>query len=186
MHTAAHHLRNTCSRRRFAWPCAPARLGAKLLLGVLLGGQIALAAQVAGPLTASGNPNYFKDANGAVLILNGAQTWNTLQDWGSNGTVEKLDFVAYVKFLTAHGLNFTLLWTTELPKFCGLPLFEGSGPDLTVAPLPWRRTGPGKATDGGLTFDLTEFDQSFFDRLRSRAQALNHAGIFVGVYLFTG
>ena len=186
MHTAAHHLRNTCSRRRFAWPCAPARLGAKLLLGVLLGGQIALAAQVAGPLTASGNPNYFKDANGAVLILNGAQTWNTLQDWGSNGTVEKLDFVAYVKFLTAHGLNFTLLWTTELPKFCGLPLFEGSGPDLTVAPLPWRRTGPGKATDGGLTFDLTEFDQSFFDRLRSRAQALNNAGIFVGVYLFTG
>src|SRR5438093_9362283 len=32
-------------------------------------------AQIAGPLVASGNPNYFKDANGAVLILNGSQTW---------------------------------------------------------------------------------------------------------------
>jgi len=160
--------------------------GLKILLGVLVGGQLAFAAQVAGPLTASRNPHYFQDANGTVLILNGSQTWNTLQDWGSNGTVEKLDFDAYVKFLIAHGLNFTLLWRTEMPKFCGLPLFEGSAPDITVAPHPWLRTGPGKATDGGLKFDLTKFDQSFFDRLRARAQALNNAGIFVGVYLFTG
>ena len=41
---------------------------------------------IAGPLTASGNPNYFRDASGAVLILSGSQTWNTLQDWGSNGS----------------------------------------------------------------------------------------------------
>ncbi len=160
--------------------------GLKFLLGVLIGGQIALAAQVAGPLTASRNPNYFKDANGTVLILNGSQTWNTLQDWGSNGTVEELDFNAYIKFLTAHGLNFTLLWRTEMPKFCGLPITASSPPDLTVAPHPWLRTGPGKATDGGLKFDLRKFDQSYFDRLRARAQALNDAGIFVGVYLFTG
>ena len=155
--------------------------GLTILLGALLGGQIALAAQVAGPLTASRNPNFFKDANGVVLILNGSQTWNTLQDWGSNGSVENLDFDAYVKFLTAHGLDFTLLWRTEMPRFCGLPLVEGSAPDMTVTPHPWPRTGPGKATDGGLKFDLTKFDQRFFDRLRSRAQALNSAGIFVGV-----
>jgi hypothetical protein len=160
--------------------------GLKVLLGVLLGVQAAVAAQVAGPLTASRNPNYFQDANGAVLILNGSQTWNTLQDWGSNGSVETLDFDAYVKFLTAHGLNFTLLWRVEMPKFCGLPLLEGSAPDITVSPQPWLRTGPGTATDGGLKFDLRKFDQSFFDRLRARAQALDNAGIFVGVYLFTG
>jgi len=157
-----------------------------LLLCAFLAGPTALFAQVAGPLTASSNPNYFKDANGTVLILNGSQTWNTLQDWGANGSVEKLDFDAFVKFLTAHGHNFTLLWTVELPKFCGLPLFEGSTPDLTAAPLPWLRIGPGTATDGGLKFDLRKFDQSFFDRLRARAQALNTAGIYVGVYLFTG
>ena len=160
--------------------------GLKFLLWVLFGGQIALAAQVAGPLTASGSPQYFKDANGTVLILNGSQTWNTLQDWGSNGGVQTLDFNAYVNFLTAHGHNFTLLWRTELPKFCGLPTTESSPPDLTVSPHPWLRTGPGKAADGGLKFDLTKFDQSFFDRLRGRAQALNSAGIFVGIYLFTG
>ena len=160
--------------------------GLKFLLWVLFGGQIALAAQVAGPLTASGNSQYFKDADGTVLVLNGSQTWNTLQDWGSNGRVQTLDFNAYVNFLTAHGHNFTLLWRTELPKFCGLPTTESFPPDLTVGPHPWLRTGPGKATDGGLKFDLTKFDQRFFDRLRARAQALNRAGIFVGIYLFTG
>ena len=48
------------------------------------------------------------------------------------------------------------------------------------------RTGPGRATDGRLKFDLTRFDPAYFDRLRARVQALNGAGIYAGVYLFTG
>ncbi len=55
-----------------------------------------------------------------------------------------------------------------------------------MSPQPWQRTGPGKATDGGLKFDLTQFDQAYFDRLRARTQALNNAGIYAGIYLFTG
>ena len=148
--------------------------------------QVAFAAQVSGPLVVSGNPNYFKDANGAVLILNGSQTWNTFQDWGSDGSLQTLDFNAFVSFLTKHGHNFTLLWITEMPKFCGFPATASSPPDLVAGPLPWQRTGPGNATDGKLKFDLTKFDPGFFDRLRTRTDALNHAGIYVGVYLFTG
>jgi len=148
--------------------------------------QAASTARIAGPLAASENPNYFRDASGAVLILNGSQTWNTLQDWGSNGSPQTLDFNAFVNFLTAHGHNFTLLWRTELPKFCGFPGATSSPPDLTVGPHPWLRTGPGNATDGALKFDLTKFDQGFFDRLRNRTQTLSDAGIYVGVYLFTG
>jgi hypothetical protein len=97
-----------------------------------------------------------------------------------------LNFNAYVDFLTAHGHNFTLLWTTEMPKFCGFPGMTSSPPDLTAGPLPWLRMGPGNATDGGLRFDLTKFNPNFFDRLRARTQALNDSGIYVGVYLFTG
>ena len=99
---------------------------------------------------------------------------------------ESLDFDAFVEFLKAHGHNFTLLWSTELPRFRGLPTTEASPPDFTVSPFPWMRTGPGLATDGGLKFDLTRFDQAYFDRLRSRVQALDRAGIYAGVYLFTG
>jgi hypothetical protein len=157
-----------------------------VVLSILLWARLASAAPIAGPLVASGNPNYFKDANGVVLILNGSQTWNTLQDWGSNGSLQALDFSAFVKFLEAHGHNFTLLWTTEMPKFCGFPGTATAPPDLIAGPLPWLRTGPGTATDGGLKFDLTQFNPVFFDRLRTRTKMLNDAGIYAGVYLFTG
>jgi hypothetical protein len=157
----------------------------KPVLCVLFGAQLASTAQIVGPLVAAGNPNYFKDAHGNSLVLSGSQTWNTLQDWGSNGSLQTLDFNAFVSFLTAHGHNFTLLWTTEMPRFCGFPGTPSSPPDLTAGPLPWLRTGPGNATDGGLRFDLTKFNPGFFDRLRTRTRALNEAGIYVGVYLFT-
>src|SRR5208282_2344207 len=162
---------------------------AVIFSGIRLKAQSAAAPSaqpITGELTVSSNPHYFQDASGNPLILNGSQTWNTLQDWGAGGAVQTLDFDAFVKFLTAHGHNFTLLWTVELPKFCGQPPPATTPPGCTVSPLPWKRTGPGTATDGGLKFDLTNFDQSFFDRLRTRALALNNAGIYVGVYLFTG
>jgi glucose/arabinose dehydrogenase/PKD repeat protein len=139
---------------------------------------------VAGPLTVSANPNYFQNANGP-LILNGSHTWNNLQDWGTNDSLQTLDFNAYVNTLVAHGHNFTYLWYIELPKFCGFPTTAGTPPDFTVGPHPWQRTGPGTATDGALKFDLTKYNQAYFDRLRTRAQALNDAGIYVGVYTFT-
>ena len=84
--------RDIPSRHRGAIASAFTTQIALLLLCTFLAGPMALAAQVAGPLTASSNPNYFKDANGTVLILNGSQTWNTLQDWGSNGSVVKPGF----------------------------------------------------------------------------------------------
>jgi Putative collagen-binding domain of a collagenase len=138
------------------------------------------------PLRQSRNPNYFEDASGTPLILCGSQTWNTLQDWGTEGRVRPVDFEAFVRFLKSHGHNFTLLWCTELPKFRSLPTTEISPPDFTVSPFPWLRTGPGFASDGGLKFDLTHLDSTYFDRLRARVRALNEAGIYVGVYLFSG
>jgi hypothetical protein len=141
---------------------------------------------ITGPLRASKNPNYFADAHGDPLVLCGSHTWNTLQDWGANRSLQALDFDAFVQFLKAHGHNFTLLWYTELPRFRGLPSTEKSPPDFKVGPHPWTRTGPGQATDGGLKFDLTKLDPEYFDRLRTRVKALHGAGIYVGVYLFTG
>ena len=173
---------------RIGQPRNRLRNGCKVLFLLLAFFDISkiLPAQVSGPLVVSRNTHYFQDAKGDVLILTGSQTWNTLQDWGSDGSLQTLDFNAYVHFLAAHGHNFTLLWTTEMPEFCGFPSTVSSPPNLTVSALPWLRTGPGNATDGKLKFDLTKFDESYFHRLRARVQALNVAGIYVGVYLFTG
>jgi hypothetical protein len=151
----------------------------------LVGSRDAGPTPINGPLKPSRNPGYFADALGKPLILCGSQTWNTLQDWGTTGTVQPLDFDAFVAFLKAHGHNFTLLWFIELPRFHGLPTVEKSPPDFTVSPFPWMRTGPGLATDGGLKFDLAKFDPAYFDRLRARVGALRDAGIYAGVYIFT-
>ncbi len=149
------------------------------------------AAPASRPITAplkalATNPNYFADGAGRAIYLTGSHTWNNLQDWGTNGRVQPLEFAAYVKMLLAHNHNFTLLWTTELPTFYRLPTTASSPPDFSVTPHPWQRTGPGNASDGKLKFDLTKYNQSYFDRLRDRVQQLSAAGIYAGVYLFSG
>jgi hypothetical protein len=93
-------------------------------------------------------PNYFSDTNGKVVYLMGSHTWNAFQDWGTHDSPVPFDFDAYVKMLVGHNHNFTLLWQTELPRFCGLPTTASPPPDFSVAPLPWQRTGPGNASDG--------------------------------------
>jgi hypothetical protein len=142
---------------------------------------------ITAPLRAlSTNPRYFTDGSGKAIYLTGSHTWNDLQDWGTNDSIQPLDFTAYVKMLVAHHHNFTLLWATELPTFRGLPTTASSPPDFSVSPQPWQRTGPGNASDGKLKFDLTKFNQAYFDRLRARVRQLNAAGIYAGVYFFTG
>jgi hypothetical protein len=144
-------------------------------------------APIQAPLKAlSTNPHYFTDGSGRAISLTGSQTWNTLQDWGTNGSVQRLNFTAFVDMLVSHQHNFTLLWTTELPKVHALPSTASSPPDFTVEPFPWQRTGPGKASDGRLKFDLRRFNPAFFKRLRDRVRQLQAAGIYAGVYLFTG
>ena len=138
------------------------------------------------PLKAlSTNPNYFTDGTGKAVYLTGSHTWNTFQDWGTDDAIQLLDFNAFVKMLVDHHHNFTLVWTTELPTFRNLPTTASSPPDYSVTPFPWQRTGPGNASDGKPKFDLTKFNQAYFDRLRNRVQQLNNAGIYAGVYLFS-
>ena len=53
-------------------------------------------------------------------------------------------------------------------------------------PVPYLRTGFGDATDGLPKFDLSEFDQTFFDRLRQRVIDAGQRGIYVSIMLFDG
>jgi len=143
--------------------------------------------RITAPLrTSTNNPNYFTDGQGRPVYLTGSHTWNNVQDWGTDDSPQPFDFAAYVSMLVAHHHNFTLLWQTELPVFRGLPTRASDSPDFCVTPQPWSRAGPGYASDGRLKFALTRFNQAYFDRLRDRVQQLNGAGIYAGVYLFSG
>ena len=56
--------------------------------------------------------------------------------------------------------------------------------DNRAAPLRTHRTRD--ALDGKPKFDLTKFDEDYFDRLRSRVSAAGEQGIYVSVMLFQG
>lgn len=116
------------------------------------------------------NPRYFMDGDGRAVYLTGSHHWDVLVD---NAERPPFDFEGYLGRLTAWGHNFIRLWAQEAW------LHE-------VRPTPWPRTGPGRALDGGLRFDLSRFDPVYFDRLRQRAARAGERGFYVAVMLFNG
>jgi len=141
--------------------------------------------KINGPLQVSSvNPRYFEDADGNIVYLTGSHTWSNLVDtWNSDPPV-LFDFTAYLNWLKKYNHNFIRLWTWEL--FKEIP--EDDSPDKTnsIYPQPWKRTGPGIAPDGKPKFNLEEFNEDYFDRLRTRVDSAQSRGMYVSVMLFEG
>ena len=150
------------------------------------------AVRTPGPLSVSKrNPRYFsapnEDGTARAVYLTGSHIWNNLHDGmgpGPEGPAEpeRMDFDAYLRFLTERGHNFIRLWRWEQFRSQA----AGGSHHLNMTPQPWARTGPGNAKDGKPKFDLDRHDRAFFDRLRERVVRAGDAGIYVGVMLFDG
>jgi hypothetical protein len=136
-------------------------------------------AHAAGPLrVGSGNPRFFTDSTGQAVYLTGVHLNNDLVDRSDKRV---LDFTSYLSFLQQYEHNFVRLWTWEQAAW-----INESTAKVTFDPLPYQRKGPGTALDGGRKFDLTRFNQTYFDRLRSRVVEAGQHGIYVSVMLFQG
>jgi len=115
---------------------------------------------------------YFADPTGRAVYLTGSHTWQSLQDGVlSNYTVvtQPFDYAGHLNLLQTNHHNFIRLWRWEL---------------TTHEPQPWLRPGPGQALDGKPRFDLRQFNQAYFDRLRARVIAARDRGIYVSIMLF--
>ena len=138
-----------------------------------------LGACIGGVLTVDGtNGRYFRNGSG-IVFLAGFHTWASIQDSWPSLPITPLDFDEYLSALVSYGCNFTKAWILESAKDWGDSV-------QYFAPLPWARTGPGTAHDGRPKFDLTQFDDDYFTRLRERCIRLGNAGIYVCVQLFQG
>ena len=119
---------------------------------------------ISGPLTVHpANPRYFVDGNGQIVYLTGSHYWLNLQDGVLTDPPPAFDYSTYLDFLEAHNHNFFRLWTWEQSKW----VVEWASP-YYFAPTPYSRPGPGNALDGKPKYDLTQFNQVYFDRLRER------------------
>lgn len=135
-----------------------------------------------GPLRVSArNPRYFETADGRIVYLTGSHTWSNLQDNGTSDPPPAFDYSAYLDFLTARGHNFFRLYAWEQAKWT-----DEIAADYWFSAGPYLRTGPDSALDGKPKFDLTQFNQAYFDRVRSRVQDAGARGIYVAIMLFNG
>jgi hypothetical protein len=125
--------------------------------------------QAAGPLAVHpDNPRYFTDGSGKTIYLSGSHTWYNIHFNINNPAMGEAEFEAYLDWMQEYGHNFTRLWTGWANNF----------------PKLWKRTGPGVAIDGELKFDLTQFDDNYFDLLRRRVIQVGNRGMYCSVMFF--
>jgi len=126
------------------------------------------------------DPRYFTDSNGKAIYLTGSHTWNNFQD-RRDTSQQEFNYVDYLRLLREKNHNFIRLWVWEQATWA-----PWTREKLKFHPLPYLRTGPGMALDGEPKFDLTNWNEEYFERLRSRVTAARDNGIYVAVMLFQG
>ena len=125
------------------------------------------------------NPRYFADATGAPVYLSGIHTWS---DFATDQGESRFDYPGFLRSMADLDLNLFRGWVWDLPRSRQGP----NGGPFRFRPSPWRRTGPGLATDGEPRFDLGAWDEAYFERVRIRTQQAAELGIYVAIMLFQG
>ena len=138
-----------------------------------------LGATIGGTLTAASNGRYFRNDAGP-LVLAGFHTWYNLINGGASTPPPAFGWSTYLAALASYGVNSVRLWLLETTR--DWPSDNTQRFEMT----PWLRTGPGTAADGGLKFDLTQFNPDYFGRLRERVIELGNNGIYASIMLFNG
>lgn len=135
-----------------------------------------------GPLrVSSDNPRYFADSGNRIVYLTGSHSWENFQD-----VTGPFDYPAYLDRISVLHHNFIRLWAQESMQSDGGWLMHPPSRENQIAPLPYLRTGPGLALDGGPRLDLTRFNPDYFDRLRARVRQAGQRGFYVSVMFFQG
>jgi hypothetical protein len=126
------------------------------------------------------NPRYFTDDSASPIWLTGSHTWAVLQERAYLET-PMFDYDTWLDDLVAWGHNFLRLWSWEHTQW-----MQFNPRPIRYFPPRYLRTGPGTALDGGAKFDLTKFNEDYFNRLRYRVEKAGQRGIYVSVMLFQG
>ncbi len=131
------------------------------------------------------NSRYFADSNNKPVFLQGDHTWTNFIDSGhGTPTPPTFDYDAYLSYINARGANWFRLWDWEQTRWSN----EDSDTNYRFGEQAYNRASStyGTANDGGNKFDLTSFNQDYFDRMRSRIIQAGEDGDYVSVMLFNG
>ncbi len=126
-----------------------------------------------------GNPHYFQFRGRPTVLITAGEHY---------GAVMNLDFdyVRYLDVLQAHQFNLTRVFSGTYREVAGSFGITGN----TLAPAaerftcPWARSETPGASDGGNKFDLTRWDETYFERLKDFIAQAGRRGIVVELVLF--
>ncbi len=123
------------------------------------------------------NGRYFTDTSGQAIYLTGSHTWESFQEIAMPGDTTVFYWPGYLNMMQNNHHNFSRLWTWEQAK-------KGSWTtdEIVFSPLPY----PTVQQDGRERYDLSQWNEAYFDRLRRRVQEAGQRGIYVSVMLFQG
>ncbi|MBN1893219.1 hypothetical protein JW906_01940 [bacterium] len=125
------------------------------------------------------NPHYFLYDRKPVVLAGSTEHY---------GAVLNLDFdyIPYLDELAFKGLNLT---RTFSGIYCEQPgafniTHNTLAPDSFRLICPWKRSGTPGYFNGGNKFDLTQWDEAYFERLRDFAAQAERRGVVVEMNLF--
>lgn len=127
------------------------------------------------------NPRYFTDDSGKAIYLTGSHTWAVMQEmWPENEPRHNMDFAGFLQMMYDNNHNFMRFWQFSL-RSRNCPANKHT---ILYDPLPYERVGTEPANDGLPKYDLTRFNESYFQRLRERIIAAGEKGIYASVMMF--
>lgn len=128
------------------------------------------------------NRRYLTKDGTTPFFLVGSDHWQGLVDYSSSAApTTPTDYAGQFSVEAARGTNFIRMFTWDYSRLNGIFNTQDY-----FAPLPYARTGPGNAADGGLKFDLTTYSTDYFARMRAIIQLAAGYGMHVVVMLFEG
>jgi len=134
----------------------------------------------AGPICLHpGNPHYFLFRDRPTILITSGEHYGAVIN-------ADFDYVKYLDTLASDGLNHTRLFVGPYREIPGA--FNIQGNDL--APMPekyiaaWQRSDTPGAFDGLNKFDLTKWNDKFFDRLKDFCRQAGKRGIVIEINLF--
>jgi hypothetical protein len=125
------------------------------------------------------NPHYFQFRGKPTILLTSAEHYGAVLN-------SDFDYVKYLDTLAADRLNHTRMFVGAYCEHAGALNIAGN--TLSPAPgrfvCPWARSDQPGYANGGDRFDLTRWDQTYFDRLKGFISHASRRGIVVEVNLF--
>ncbi|MCP5525309.1 MAG: hypothetical protein H7A47_00695 [Verrucomicrobiales bacterium] len=125
------------------------------------------------------NPHYFAFRGRPTVLITSGEHYGAVLNLD-------FDFVRYLDTLAADGLNLTRTFTGAYVEPAGAFRIERN----TLAPLagrficPWGRSAVPGYAKGGNKFDLTRWDEEYFDRLQRFLSSAATRGVVVELALF--